>query len=126
MFIHMALDRVLPAELGEWLEDHARALPAGAVRACFVESHHTRLTNPLADGLRGSRISRMLLAGMVLCGFVPLIRSGQEQDERPFLERLLRARAASPALRYGTPRYNACRAPARGCFRCCTITRAKG
>jgi hypothetical protein len=107
MFIHMALDRVLPAELGEWLEDHARALPAGAVRACFVESHHTRLTNPLADGLRGSRISRMLLAGMVLCGFVPLIRSGQEQDERTFLERLLRARAASPALRYGTPRYNA-------------------
>src|SRR5215212_5123718 len=49
----------------------------------------------------------MLLAGMVLCGFVPLIRSGQEQDERPFLERLLSARAASPALRYGTPRYNA-------------------
>ncbi|MEO7909685.1 MAG: alpha-amylase family glycosyl hydrolase, partial [Roseiflexaceae bacterium] len=107
MFIHMALDRVLPAELGEWLEDHARALPAGAVRACFVESHNTRLTNPLADGLRGSRISRMLLAGMVLCGFVPLIRSGQEQDERTFLERLLSARAASPALRYGTPRYNA-------------------
>jgi starch synthase (maltosyl-transferring) len=107
MFIHMAIDRVLPAELGEWLEDHARALPAGAVRACFVESHHTRLTNPLADGLRGSRISRMLLAGMVLCGFVPLIRSGQEQDEQAFLERLLSARAASPALRYGTPRYNA-------------------
>jgi hypothetical protein len=107
MFLHMALDRVLPAELGEWLEDLARALPAGAVRVCFVESHHTRLTNPLADGLRGSRISRMLLAGMVLCGFVPLIRSGQEQDERAFLERLLSARAASPALRYGTPRYNA-------------------
>jgi len=107
MFIHMALDRVLPAELGEWLEDHARALPTGAVRACYVESHHTRLTNPLADGLRGSRISRMLLAGMVLSGFVPLIRSGQEQDERAFLGRLLSARAASPALRYGMPRYNA-------------------
>src|SRR5215212_4701652 len=51
----------------------------------------------------------MLLAGMVLCGFVPLIRSGQEQDERAFLERLLSTRAASPALRYGTPRYNALR-----------------
>ena len=49
----------------------------------------------------------MLLAGMVLCGFVPLIRSGQELAERAFLERLLRARAASVALRYGTPRYNA-------------------
>jgi hypothetical protein len=97
----------MPAELGEWLEDHARALPSGAIRACFVESHHTRLTNPLADGLRGSRISRMLLAGMVMCGFVPLIRSGQELEERPFLERLLSARAASPALRNGTPHYNA-------------------
>jgi len=43
----------------------------------------------------------------VLCGFVPLIRSGQEQDERAFLGQLLSARAASPALRYGTPRYNA-------------------
>jgi glycosidase len=107
MFIHLAIDRMQPAELGEWLEDHAHAMPDGAVRVCFVESHQTRLTNPLADGLRGSRISRMLLAGMVLCGFVPLIRSGQEQDERAFIERLLSARAHSPALRYGTPRYNA-------------------
>jgi hypothetical protein len=107
MFIHMALDRVMPAELGEWLEDHARSLPSGAVRACFIETHHTRLTNPLADGLRGSRISRMLLAGMVLCGFVPLIRSGQQLEERHFLQQLLSARAASPALRYGAPRYNA-------------------
>ncbi|WP_410959765.1 hypothetical protein, partial [Salmonella sp. SAL4356] len=72
-----------------------------------VESHHTRLTNPLADGLRGSRISRMLFAGMVLCGFVPLIRSGQEQEEHAFLEQVLRARAGSPALRNGTPRFNA-------------------
>src|SRR5262249_43915883 len=107
MFIHLALDRVLPAELGEWLDEHAHALPSGAVRVCFVESHRTRLINPLADGLRGSRISRMLLAGMVLCGFVPLIRSGQERDERVFIERLLNARARSPALRYGAPRYNA-------------------
>jgi hypothetical protein len=38
---------------------------------------------------------------------VPLIRSGQEQDERAFLERLLQARAASLALRNGVPRYNA-------------------
>jgi glycosidase len=107
MFMHLAIARVQPAELGQWLEDHARAMPNGAVRACFVESYQTRLSNPLADGLRGSRISRMLLAGMVLCGFVPLIRSGQEQDERAFIERLLSARAHSPALRYGTPRYNA-------------------
>ncbi|HEU5102040.1 MAG TPA: alpha-amylase family glycosyl hydrolase, partial [Roseiflexaceae bacterium] len=107
MFIHLALDRMLPVELGEWLEDHTHALPDGTVRVCFVESHQTRLFNPLADGLRGSRISRMLLAGMVLCGFVPLIRSGQEQDERAFIQRLLSARTSSPALRYGTSRYNA-------------------
>jgi starch synthase (maltosyl-transferring) len=107
MLVHLALNRITPAELGQWLEDHARALPYDAVRVCFVESHQTRLTSPLADGLRGSRISRMLLAGIVMCGFVPLIRFGQEQEERQFIGRLLRARAGYPVLRYGTLRYNA-------------------
>jgi glycosidase len=107
MFVHLAVDRMMPAELGEWLEDHARALPPDAVRACFVESYQTRLTNPLADGLRGSRISRMLLAGMVMCGFVPMIRSGQEREEHEFVGRLLRARACQPVLRHGTLAFNA-------------------
>jgi hypothetical protein len=43
----------------------------------------------------------------VMCGFVPLIRSGQEHEEREFIGRLLNARISHPALRYGTLRYNA-------------------
>ena len=63
--------------------------------------------NPLADGLRGSRVSRMMLAGIVVCGFVPLIWAGQERDDGPFIGRLLRARACHPALRHGRVLYNA-------------------
>jgi starch synthase (maltosyl-transferring) len=107
MFVHLALSRVTPVELGEWLEDHWRALPSGAVRVCFTESHLTRIINPLADGLRGSRISRMLLAGMVLSGFVPMIWFGQERSEYSFVAQLLRMREQQPALRYGAVLYNA-------------------
>jgi hypothetical protein len=52
-------------------------------------------------------MSRMLLAGMVLCGFVPLIWSGQEEGEEAFIAALLGARARSPALRHGTVQCNA-------------------
>jgi starch synthase (maltosyl-transferring) len=107
MFMHMALNRVTPAELGEWLEDHRGTLAPGALRACFVESHQTRLINPLADGLRGSRISRMLLSGMVFCGFVPMIWSGQECGDERFTGQLLRMWENQPALRYGAVLYNA-------------------
>jgi starch synthase (maltosyl-transferring) len=107
MFMHMAMSRVTPAELGDWLSDHHGALPPGALRACFIESHQTRLMNPLADGMRGSRISRMLLTGMVVCGFVPMIWSGQEQGDERFVGRLLRMWEQQPALRHGASHYNA-------------------
>jgi hypothetical protein len=107
MFLHMAMGRITPAELGEWLSDHYGALPPGALRACFTESHQTRLMNPLADGMRGSRISRMLLTGMVACGFVPMIWSGQEQGDERFVGRLLRMWEQQPALRHGATLYNA-------------------
>jgi hypothetical protein len=107
MFLHMAMNRVTPAELGEWLSDHYGALPPGALRACFTESHQTRLMNPLADGMRGSRISRMLLAGMVVCGFVPMIWSGQEQGDERFVGRLLRMWEQQLVLRHGATHYNA-------------------
>jgi hypothetical protein len=107
MFLHMAMSRVTPAELGDWLSDHRGALPPGALRACFTESHQTRLMNPLADGLRGSRISRMLLTGMVACGFVPMIWSGQELGDERFVGRLLRMWEGQPALRHGATHYNA-------------------
>lgn len=106
MFVHLALNRITPAELGAWLEDHARILPRRAVPICFTENYQTRLINPLADGLRGSRLGRMLLAGIVLCGFVPLIYAGQEHDDPEFIGRVLRARAQHAALRHGSIAYN--------------------
>lgn len=106
MFLHMAMNRVTPAELGEWLADHDGALAPGTRRACFTESHQTRLMNPLADGMRGSRISRMLLTGMVTCGFVPMIWSGQEKGDELFVGQLLRMWADQPGLRHGATHYN--------------------
>jgi hypothetical protein len=107
MFFHLALNRITPAELGEWISDHWRALPSAPARVCFTETHNTRTLNPLADGLRGSRISRMLLAGMVLCGYAPMFWSGQEEGDERFIGNLLEARANTPALRYGSARFNA-------------------
>jgi starch synthase (maltosyl-transferring) len=106
MFVHLALSRLTPAELGEWLEDYDRALGRHVTRVCFTENHRTRIINPLADGLRGSRISRMLLAGLVMCGFAPLISAGQEEHDADFIRRLLGARAEHAALRYGRVAYN--------------------
>jgi glycosidase len=107
MFFHMALGRITPAELGEWIDDHWRTLPAASVRVCFTETHNTRTLNPLADGMRGSRISSMLLAGMVLCGYVPMLWHGQEEGQEPFIRALLTARVASDALRVGGAHFNA-------------------
>lgn len=106
MFMNLALRRVAPADVGDWLADYARALPPGPASICFTEHYRTRLISPLADGLRGSRASRMILAGMVLCGFVPLIRSGQEHSDGEFIGRLLHARAEYAVLREGSSRYN--------------------
>jgi glycosidase len=106
MFVHLALSRLTPVELGQWLEDYDRVLPRHVVRVCFTESHRTRIINPLADGLRGSRISRMLLAGLVICGFAPLISAGQEEHDAEFIRRILGARAEYAVLRYGRVTYN--------------------
>jgi hypothetical protein len=105
-FMHLALNRLSPAELSEWLDDRARTLYTNAAFATFTESYRTRLFNPLADGLRGSRLSRLLMAGLVFCGFVPLLRAGQENDDNGFLGRLLQSRARHAALRRGITAYN--------------------
>lgn len=113
MFVHMALRRVTPAELGLYLGDARLAQPPGVARIGFVESHDTCDLNPLADGLRGSRISRMLLAGLVLCGYTPSLWSGQERGDEAFLRALLRLWRDEPALRHGAADYGAvtCDAP---------------
>lgn len=109
MFFHMALSRVTPAELRDYLDDARQARGNGTAAICFVESHDTSSINPLADGLRGSRLSRMLLAGMLFCGFTPALWSGQERGEEPFLRALLGLWHAEPALRRGEALYGAAR-----------------
>ncbi len=106
MFVHLALNRISPAELGTYLSDYMHILPPGMTRICFTEKHDTCDVNPLVDGLRGSRISRMLLTGMVLCGFIPALWAGQEQGEERILTTLFRVRRDYPVLRYGDVLYN--------------------
>lgn len=109
MFVHAALRRMTCHELGDYLADHQAVAPAGVARIGFMESHDTCVINPLADGLRGSRISRMLQAGLALCGFVPSLWAGQEEGEEPFLRALLALWRAEPALRRGAVNYSAAR-----------------
>jgi len=103
MFTYLAIGILGAAEMQEWLIDNLAIGNLGGLRACFTESHHSCVSNPLADALRGSRPARMILAGMVGCGYVPLIRAGQEQEpgDRDSITRLLHARARSIALRRG-------------------------
>ncbi|MBP1466322.1 alpha-amylase [Candidatus Chloroploca sp. M-50] len=101
MFVHTALQRLEAAELGVYLDDLFQTRPWGAARIGFTESHDTALINPLADGLRGSRLSRMMLAGMVICGFIPSLWMGQERHDEAFVRALLKLWQAEPALRYG-------------------------
>jgi glycosidase len=102
MFFHAGLGTLSSYELGEWLEDHFLALPRNTVRVCFTETHDTRDVNPIADAVRGSRLARMLLVGIIGCGFVPMFWTGQEVGQERLLRRLLRLRQEQRALRDGT------------------------
>lgn len=107
MFVYLTLNQITPAELGEYLHDHRATLPPGSTRIGFMETHDTCDVNPLADGLRGSRLSRMAIAGMIFCGFVPALWAGQERGEEMVLRELLRVWHESAELRYGETFYNA-------------------
>lgn len=109
MFVHTALNRMTPAELGTYLHDHIGALPPASLRICFMETQDTCDINPLVGGLRGSRISRMLLAGMIFCGFVPALWANQEQGEEMVVQALLQLWREQPVLRYGEVFYNTVR-----------------
>lgn len=106
MFFHAGLARLSSYELSEWLEDHFLTLPYKAIRVCFIETHDTRDVNPVADAVRGSRLARMLLVGMVGCGFVPMIWSGQERGQEAWIQRLLTVRQHYPILIYGSLLFN--------------------
>lgn len=104
MFTQLAIGRLSVPEMQHWLTDALAIGDPGTLRACFTESHYSSVSNPLAEVLRGSRAARMILAGMVGCGYVPLIRDGQaeDRDDQEFTARLLKARAHSIALRRGS------------------------
>ncbi|MEM8532173.1 MAG: alpha-amylase family glycosyl hydrolase [Chloroflexota bacterium] len=106
-FFRTALGALTPEELGHWLYDLRTTRSSDIVRACFVENYYSHQINAIAPGMRGSQISRLILAGMVFCGFVPLIRTGQEDIDEAFITRLLYIRTAHSALRHGSVRYNA-------------------
>jgi hypothetical protein len=101
MFVHMALNRITPREMCQYLADYKALLPQ-RMRMGFMESQDTSRHNPLADGLRGSRISRMLMAGMLFCGYIPALWHGQLGEDAAFYQRLLHIWQDHAALRYGT------------------------
>jgi hypothetical protein len=93
-------------EIGDWLQDYWSALPPGAIRVCFTETHDTRTGMP-SYAWRGSAAERAMLAMLVAGGFVPMIWSGQERGLEHWYARLLHARAVSPALLRGRRHFNA-------------------
>lgn len=112
MFVHMALGRINPIELGSYLRDHQTTWPLlndalAAPRICFTENHDTCYVNSIADSMRGSRASRMILMGMIICGYIPAIWFGQEHGEELVLRELLRVWHTQPVLRHGITLYNA-------------------
>jgi glycosidase len=91
-------------EFGEYLQDYWAVMPRSpegiaSPRICFMETHDTR-SGP-AYALRGSAIQQALMGILVLSGFVPMIWSGQEKNQREFLRSLISARASSPTLQWG-------------------------
>ena len=98
--------RITPGEWSNWIKDHRLALPEGAVRVCFVETHDTRGFYPPVYGLRGSQLSKAGFAALIMAGFLPMIWSGQEKGQEDFYYDLLKARAGSKAILEGETLYN--------------------
>jgi len=101
MLVHLAMRRITPAEWCAYQADYAE-LYASAYRIGFLEAHDTADCNPLADGLRGSRLSQVLWAVMLFSGLTPALWNGQELADREVLPRLLALWRHEPVLRYGT------------------------
>ncbi len=100
MLIHLAMRRITPAEWCAYQTDYAVLYPA-AYRIAFLEAHDTADCNPLADGLRGSRLAQALWAVMLFSGLTPAIWNGQETADDTILPRLLALWRHEAALRYG-------------------------
>lgn len=104
MLVHLAMRRITPAEWSAYQRDYAELYP-DTYRIGFLESFDTADCNPLADGLRGSRLGQTLWAVMLFSGLTPAIWNGQEIADRTVLPRLLALWRKEPVLRYGTVAY---------------------
>ncbi len=100
MLIHLAMRRITPAEWCTYQADYAELYPP-AYRIGFLEMHDTADCNPLADGLRGSRLVQALWAVMLFSGLTPAMWNGQEIADHHILPRLLNLWQREPALRHG-------------------------
>ncbi len=101
MLIHLAMRRITPVEWDAYQADYAALYPSG-YRIAFLEAHDTADCNPLADGLRGSRLAQALWAVMIFSGLTPAIWNGQEIADPVILPRLLMLWRREPVLRYGS------------------------
>jgi hypothetical protein len=93
-------------EFGEWLDDYWAAMPPGAVRVSFTETHDTRAGSQ-AYTWRGSAGERAIFACLVAAGFVPMVWAGQESGVEAFFRGLLHARSVSSAVLFGERSFNA-------------------
>jgi glycosidase len=101
----MFAGRLTPYEFGEWLRDYWAALPSGAVRVGFTETHDTRVGFPFY-AQRGSMAERAMYAILIMAGFIPMHWSGQEAGVEGFYRSVLTTRTQSQALLYGERVFN--------------------
>ncbi len=104
MLFHLAMRRITPAEWGAYQTDYACLYPA-SYRIGFLEAHDTADCNPLADGLRGSRLAQTLWAALIFSGLTPALWNGQEEADQTVLPRLLALWRSEPILRHGSVSY---------------------
>ncbi len=85
----------------QWRLGSLGLFPPPVYRIGFLEMHDTADCNPLADGLRGSRLVQALWAVMLFSGLTPATWNGQEIADHHILPRLLNLWQREPALRHG-------------------------
>jgi len=107
MLYELLSQRLTPAEFLTWLQDYWAVMPPEALRVAFTETHDTRRFHPPAYAWRGSAAERAMFGILVASGFIPMVWAGQERGLEDFHRAILRARAASRAIREGVFIYDA-------------------
>ncbi len=85
----------------QWRLGSLGLFPPPVYRIGFLEMHDTADCNPLADGLRGSRLGQALWAVMLFSSLTPAMSNGQAISDHHILPCLLNLWQREPALRNG-------------------------